>query len=95
MTRLARFLGALVVAGAASTALASQLSAGHDRYYGDGEARAVVERLRQMGFVAWRDIDRHRRSWDIEDARRDNGQVYDLELERGSLDLVRLKREDF
>lgn len=95
MSRLVRLMGAALLAGASSVALVSQLNAGHDRDYGDGEARAVVDRLRHMGFVAWRDIDRNRRTWDVEDARRDNGRVYDLKLERGSLDLVKLEREDF
>lgn len=96
MARVIRILGALAIAGGLSVAFGSQLSAGHDRdYYRDPEASAVVDRLRHMGFVAWKDIDRRHRSWDIDDARRDNGKVYDLELERGSLDLVRLKRKDF
>ena len=46
-----------------------------------------------MGFVAWRDIRWSHGYWKIDDAKRQNGHVYDLEIESGSFDLVRLRRE--
>lgn len=53
----------------------------------------VAERLQHMGFVEWRKIRWSHGNWRVEDAKRANGHVYDLELEGGSFDLVRLRRE--
>lgn len=47
-----------------------------------------------MGFVEWRALKwDHHGYWKIDNARRENGHVYDLTLEAGTFDLVRLKRE--
>ena len=46
-----------------------------------------------MGFVEWRKLRWDHGYWKVDDARRVNGHVYDLKLEAGSFDLVRLKRE--
>ncbi|WP_291163745.1 hypothetical protein [Hyphomicrobium sp.] len=53
----------------------------------------VAERLQHMGFVEWRKLRWSHGYWKVDDAKRANGHVYDLELESGSFDLVRLRRE--
>ena len=53
----------------------------------------VEERLHHMGFVEWRKLKWDHGYWKIDDARRENGHVYDLKLEAGNFDLVKLHRE--
>ncbi|MBN9247064.1 hypothetical protein [Hyphomicrobium sp.] len=85
MVRLASAVAALGVA------MALPASAGRD---GPREDPAVVaERLRHMGFVEWRDVRWSHGYWKVNNAKRANGHVYDLEIESGSFDLVRLRRE--
>ena len=58
-------------------------------------AREILhpDRLHRMGFVSWRYIKWDHGYWKIDDARRENGHQYDLKLEAGTFDIVRLERE--
>ena len=47
-----------------------------------------------MGFLDWRKLRWDHGYWKIDDARRENGHIYDLKLEAGTLDIVRLEREN-
>lgn len=88
VSRMVRLASAVAAIG---VAMALPASAGHDEAR---EAPAVVaERLQRMGFVEWRDIRWSHGYWKINNAKRANGHVYDLEIESGSFDLVRLRRE--
>jgi hypothetical protein len=89
VSRIARLASAVAAIGVA-TALPA--SAGHDDDAREAPA-VVAERLQHMGFVGWRDIRWSHGYWKIDDAKRQNGNVYDLEIESGSFDLVRLRRE--
>ena len=53
----------------------------------------MTDRLHRMGFIEWRRIRWDHGYWKIEDARRENGHEYDLKLEAGTFDIVRLERE--
>jgi len=88
ISRLVRHACAIIAVGIAMSVPAS---AGHDEVRDDP---AVVEdRLRQMGFVEWRRLKWDRGYWKIDDARRQNGHIYDLKLESGTFDLIKLDRE--
>lgn len=93
MIEVSRIVRLACAATALALATAAPASAGHREVVQDDPA-IVADRLHHMGFVEWRklrwDNDGY---WKIDDARRENGHVYDLILESGSFDLVRLKRE--
>jgi hypothetical protein len=80
---------ALVIA-ALSFALAAPVSAKPQM---TDNRDAVAHKLNEMGFVSWKRLTRHPRFWRVKDARRDNGNTYDLKLERGSLEVMKLKRD--
>jgi hypothetical protein len=91
MTEVSRIVRIACAATAIALATAVPASAGH-REPADDPA-IVAERLHRMGFVEWRKLRWDDGFWKVDDARRENGHVYDLQLESGSFDLVRLKRE--
>ena len=81
-----------IACAAAAVALASAVPAiAHDDAHED--ASVVEDRLHHMGFVEWRNLRYSHGIWKIDDAKRANGHVYNLQLESGSFDLVRLTRE--
>ncbi len=91
MTEVSRIVR-LACAGAALALLSAvPASAGHEDVQDD--PAIVAERLHHMGFVEWRKLVWDHGFWKVDDARRENGHVYDLKLEAGSFDLVRLTRE--
>ena len=81
----------------AATALAivsAVPASAHPRDVVRDDPAIVADRLHHMGFVEWRRVRWDNGGyWKIDDARRANGHVYDLEIEAGSFDLIRLKRE--
>ncbi|MBS0240254.1 MAG: hypothetical protein JSS54_03325 [Proteobacteria bacterium] len=88
VSRMVRLASAVAAIG---VAMALPASAGHDETRED--PAVVAERLRHMGFVEWRDVRWSHGYWKVNNAKRANGHVYDLEIESGSFDLVRLRRE--
>jgi hypothetical protein len=88
VSRVVRFACAATALALASAAPASA----HPNEVQDDPA-IVTERLHHMGFVEWRKLRWSHGIWKVDDARRENGHVYDLQLEGGSFDLVRLTRE--
>jgi len=91
MTEVSRIVRLACAATAIALVTAVPASAGHDVVRDD--PAIVAERLHHMGFVEWRKLRWDHGYWKIDDARRMNGHVYDLMIEAGSFDLVRLKRE--
>ena len=91
MIEVSRVVRLACVATVLALASAVPASAGHDEVMDD--PAIVAERLHRMGFIEWRRLRWDHGIWKIDDARRENGHVYDLQLEAGSFDLVRLKRE--
>ena len=88
ISHFARHALAIAVVATASTLPAR---AGHDEVRDD--PGIVAERLNHMGFLGWRSLRWDHGYWKIDDARRENGHTYDLKLEAGTLDIVRLERE--
>lgn len=91
MSEVTRFVRLACAASALAVASAVPASAGHDEIQDD--PAVITERLHHMGFVEWRKLRWHHGYWKVDDARRENGHVYDLTIESGSFDLVRLTRE--
>jgi hypothetical protein len=91
MTEVSRIVRLACAATALALASAVPASAGHDQVQDD--PAVVTERLHHMGFVEWRKLRYSHGIWKVDDAKRANGHVYDLQLEAGSFDLVRLTRE--
>jgi hypothetical protein len=91
MTEISRIVRLAWVATALALASAAPASAHHDEVQND--PTVVTDRLHHMGFVEWRNLRYSHGIWKIDDAKRANGHVYDLQLEAGSFDLVRLTRE--
>lgn len=87
VSRILRLASAVAVVG-----IATAVPASADRVAPEDPA-VVAERLRHMGFVEWRKIRWSHGYWKIDNARRENGHVYDLKIESGSFDLVKLSRE--
>lgn len=91
MTEVSRIVRLACVATALALASAVPASAHRDEVQDD--PAIVVDRLHHMGFIEWRKLRWDHGYWKIDDARRANGHIYDLTLEAGSFDLVRLTRE--
>ena len=91
MTEVFRIVRLACATAAIGLAMAVPASAGHDEVQED--PAIVADRLHHMGFVEWRKLRWDHGYWKVDDARRVNGHVYDLKLEAGSFDLVRLNRE--
>lgn len=89
VSRILRLASAVAVLGLATAVPAS---AGH---VAPEDPAVVAERLRHMGFVEWRDLRWSHGFWKVNDAKRANGHVYDLKIEAGSFDLVKLTRERY
>jgi hypothetical protein len=91
MTQVSRFVRRALAVAAVGVAMTAPAFAHHDDMRDD--PAVVTERLNHMGFMEWRRLKWDHGFWKVDDARRNNGYVYDLELEAGTFDLVRLKRE--
>jgi hypothetical protein len=91
MTKVSRIVRLACVASAVALAWSVPASATH-REPADDPA-IVAERLHRMGFVEWRKLRWDGHVWKIDDARRANGHAYDLQLESGTFDIIRLKRD--
>jgi hypothetical protein len=90
MTQVSRIVRIACAAAAVSLSFALPASARDEAHE---DAAAVADRLHHMGFVEWRNLRYSHGVWKIDDAKRANGHVYNLQLESGSFDLVRLTRE--
>jgi len=91
MNQVSRFARRAFAVTAVVFALSAPALATHDEVRDD--PGVVADRLHRMGFIAWRYIKWDHGYWKIEDARRENGHQYDLKLEAGTFDIVRLERE--
>jgi hypothetical protein len=90
MPEVLRFARHAFAIAAVGLAMAAPARAGHDER---DHPEAVAQKLNSMGFVSWRRIDWHHHFWQVDDARRANGKIYNLRLEAETLDLVRLERQ--
>jgi hypothetical protein len=91
MIEVSRFVCRVLAIAAVGVAMTAPAFARHDEMQDD--PAVVTERLNHMGFMGWHRLKWDHGFWKVDDARRANGYDYDLELEAGTLDLVRLKRE--
>jgi hypothetical protein len=91
MNEVSRFARRAFAVAAVAVAMSAPVLAGHDVVRDD--PGVVTERLHRMGFVSWRYVKWDHGYWKVEDARRENGHQYDLKLEAGTFDIVRLNRE--
>ncbi|HVZ03703.1 PepSY domain-containing protein [Hyphomicrobium sp.] len=91
MNKVSRFARRAFAATAVVVALSAPAFATHREMRDD--PAAVADHLHRMGFISWRYIKWDHGYWKIEDARRDNGHEYDMKLEAGTFDIVRLERE--
>ncbi len=83
-------IGAIGLAMAASPALAND-----DRAPTAEERTAIEQSLRTQGYVRWdADIELDDGHWEVDNARRENGQKFDLKLDPQSLRVVRSERDD-
>ena len=92
MIQVSRFVCQAFAIAAVGLAMVAPARADHHDDARDNP-QVVAAKLNHMGFMEWRRLRWHHGFWDIDDARRDNGYVYDLRLEAGTLDLVKLERE--
>jgi len=92
MTEIVRFARRALAIAIVGMAVTVPARAGHDDVRDD--PAVVTERLNHMGFLEWRKLKWDHGYWKIEDARRANGHTYDLKLEAGTLDIVKLEREN-
>jgi hypothetical protein len=93
MNQVSRFARRAFAVAAFAFAMSAPVLAGPDEVRGD-DPNIVVDRLHHMGFVDWHRIKWDHGYWKIDDARRENGNVYDLKIEAGTFDLVKLEREN-
>jgi hypothetical protein len=91
MIQASRFARRAFAVAAVAVAMSVPALARHDEVRDN--PNVVVDALHRMGFVSWRYIKWDHGYWKIEDARRQNGHQYDLKLEAGTFDIVRLERE--
>jgi hypothetical protein len=91
MIQVSRFARRAFAVAAVAFAMSAPVLAGHDEVRDD--PNVVTDRLHRMGFISWRYIKWDHGYWKVEDARRENGHQYDLKLEAGTFDIVRLERE--
>jgi hypothetical protein len=91
MIDVSRFARRAFAMAAVAFAMATPALAGHQEMRDD--PGVVSDTLHRMGFISWRYIRWDHGYWKIEDARRENGHQYDLKLEAGTFDIVRLERE--
>lgn len=72
-------------------AMAAPASARHEKEP-QGAAEAVAHKLSSIGFQSWRELKWRRDYWLVNEARRANGNSYDLKLEADTLDIIKLER---
>lgn len=89
---------------AVATMLAVTMSAtpalANDRAPTADERTAIEEKLQSLGYVSWEEIEldddspRHAAKWEIDDARKANGERYDVELEPETLRVLEEDLDD-
>ena len=91
MIQVSRFACRAFAVAAVAFAMTGPVLAGHDEVRED--PAIVTDRLHHMGFIDWRRVRWDHGYWKVYDARRANGHRYDMKLEAGTFDIVRLERE--
>lgn len=91
MIEVSRFARRAFAVAAVAVAMSAPALADRDAVRDD--PNVVTDTLHRMGFISWRYIKWDHGYWKVEDARRQNGHEYDLKLEAGTFDIVRLRRE--
>jgi len=91
MIEVSRFARRAFAVAAVAFAMSAPALADRDAVRDD--PNVVTDTLHRMGFISWRYIKWDHGYWKVEDARRQNGHEYDLKLEAGTFDIVRLRRE--
>lgn len=65
-----------------------------DRAPTESERTAIELALKELGFVRWKEIELDDNRWEIDDAVHSDGKEYDLELEPGSLKVLKRELDD-
>ena len=86
MLRLSLFVVSVLV-------MVSVQSARAEERPSPAERARIEDLLRAKGFAKWGKIERDHGRWEIDDARHADGFTYDLELDVGTLALVKLERD--
>lgn len=92
--RLAPLAAGLVLTLAAAGL--TPVLADDDRHPTAEERAAIEAKLSALGYVSWEEIEmeRHRKVWEVEDARTADGAEWDLELDPATLEVVHQDRDD-
>lgn len=74
-----------------TAAIATTSAKADDRPATPAERAAIADVLRANGYISWRKIefDRDDRKFEVDDARHENGRVYDVDIRNGRI----IKRE--
>lgn len=78
-----------IVVLAAAFAMASLSPGFADRDPTPEERSAIEQALRAAGFTAWEEIELDDDMWEVDDARGNDGRIYDLKLAPGSFEIIR------
>lgn len=65
-----------------------------DRSPNATELSEINSKLQSLGYVSWKEIELDDGKWEIDDAKRADGTEYDVELQPGSLAVIKQDRED-
>ncbi|WP_334129272.1 PepSY domain-containing protein [Sneathiella sp.] len=85
---------ALVLSGLALSAPAFA-----DRAPNADELATLTERLNELGYQSWKEIELDEDGddgphWEVDDARKEDGTVWDLKLSVDKMEVIELDRED-
>lgn len=84
-------LGMSIVA--AMTA-AGYAQAGNDRQPNSSERAEIGRVLHEAGFKSWGKIELDDGKWEVDDARRSDHRRYEVHLKPGTLEVMKVKRDD-
>jgi Peptidase propeptide and YPEB domain len=60
-----------------------------DRPPDAAERQAIEAALKTQGFTQWGDVELDGKNWEIDDALHSDGKEYDVELQEGSLSVIK------
>ena len=82
-----------LVSIAAATTLSAGVALADDRPPTPEERTRIEAELRRLGYVSWDSIELDDGLWEVDDARTQDGQEYDLKLRPDTLEVVRRERD--
>jgi hypothetical protein len=82
-----------IVLGAALAVAAYPLAALADRAPTSAERARIADVLQANGFTSWQKIELDDGKWEVDNARHANGKLYDVDLARNSLNIIKRELE--